>query len=126
MPDIVLFMPQTGIYRKVLRPWMPLPLLNVATHLVGKGYTFTIIDQRVDLDWKEMLIAAVRKRPVCVGISSMTGSQIMGGIEAAAVVREVNDTPIVWGGEHTSLFPTDNLGDPYVVVMISNEGGVTS
>src|SRR5262245_66474627 len=118
MPDIVLFMPQTGIYRKVLRPWMPLPLLNVATHLVGKGYTFTIIDQRVDLDWKEMLIEAVRKKPICVGISSMTGSQIMGGLEAAALVREVNDTPIVWGGVHPSLFPKETLADPLVDVVI--------
>ncbi len=125
MSDIVLFMPQTGVYRKVLRPWMPLPLLNVATHLVGKGYTFTIIDQRVDADWKEMLVEAVRKKPLCVGISSMTGSQIMGGLEAAAVVRESGNTPIVWGGVHPSLFPRETLADPLVDYVVVNEGEET-
>ena len=76
MPDIVLFMPQTGVYRKVLRPWMPLPLLNVATHLVGKGYTFTIIDQRVDLDWKERLIEAVSKKSCSAGLTIGPGGVV--------------------------------------------------
>lgn len=125
MSDIVLFMPQTGVYRKVLRPWMPLPLLNVATHLVGEGYKFTIIDQRVDVDWKQQLIDAVRKKPICVGISSMTGSQIMGGLEAAAVIRETNGTPIVWGGVHPSLFPRETLSDPLVDYVVVNEGEET-
>jgi radical SAM superfamily enzyme YgiQ (UPF0313 family) len=125
MADIVLFMPRTGIYHKVLRPWMPLPLLNISAKLVQEGYDITIIDQRTDSDWKRSVVDALAKKPICFGISSMTGSQIMGGIEAAKVVRECGDTPIVWGGVHPSLFPKATVEDPHCDIAVVQEGEET-
>ncbi len=125
MPDIVLFMPRTGIYHKVLRPWMPLPLLNISAKLVQEGYSIEIIDQRTDQNWEQSVRTALEKKPICFGISSMTGSQITGGIEAAKVVRDCGDIPIVWGGVHPSLFPVTTVEDEHVDIAVVQEGEET-
>jgi radical SAM superfamily enzyme YgiQ (UPF0313 family) len=86
------------------------------------GYRVEIIDQQVDASWEQTLERALAGRPLCVGISAMTGNQIRCGSAAAALVRSASTVPIVWGGVHASLLPEQTAADPLVDVVVFGEG----
>ena len=104
---------------------LPLGLLSIAAIPFQKGYTITIIDQRVDDHWQQSLEAALKKNPICVGITCMTGKQILHALEAAKIVREHSSAPLVWGGVHTTLIPEQSLESPYVDIVVLREGDIT-
>lgn len=125
MARIVLVYPVTGLDVKGVSVWLPLSLLSVASTLVG-SYDVTIVDQRVDPDWRGALRAALSADVLCVGISSMTGTQIRFGLEAARVVREAAPgLPIVWGGNHPTLLPEQTARHPLVDAVVMGEGEQT-
>jgi radical SAM superfamily enzyme YgiQ (UPF0313 family) len=124
MRSIVLVQPHEGAYNKFMKPWVPLSLLAVAAKLDLEGYPITVIDQRVDPDWKSTLARALESDPLCVGITSMTGSQILGALEASRIVKQQGRTPVVWGGVHSSLFPTQTLADDNIDAVIKGEGEI--
>ena len=72
MGHVILLYPHHG--RK--RPheiMLPLSLLYVAAPLVDAGYKVTVIDQRMESDWRETLRRALYEpRTSAVGISTMT------------------------------------------------------
>src|SRR3972149_3065162 len=109
MRNIILIQPREGIYNKVLRPWIPLSLLSAAVKLDQEGYNITIIDQRINYRWKDDLIQSLAQEPICVGITSMTGSQIFGALEASQLVKENSKIPVLWGGVHATIFPMQTL-----------------
>jgi len=124
--DVVLFYPKTGMdFGATIAP--PHSLLAIAAPLHNRGYSVKIIDQRVDLSWREDLIEALNSNPCCVGISSMTGSQIFFAIEAAGIIRTHTDgkIPIVWGGPHATLLPEQTLASQYVDIVCIGEGELT-
>jgi anaerobic magnesium-protoporphyrin IX monomethyl ester cyclase len=104
-----------------------LSLLYPATPLARKGYRVAIVDQRVDHQWPQTLRAILRRGEVlCVGISSMTCSQIVGGLAASHIVKETSpETPVIWGGVHASLIPEQTVLDPRVDAVIVGEGEAT-
>jgi radical SAM superfamily enzyme YgiQ (UPF0313 family) len=64
--------------------------------------------------------------PICVGISTMTGPQILQGIRFAKDVRRVlPHTPIIWGGIHPSLVPEQVILEEYVDIVVYGEGELT-
>jgi hypothetical protein len=73
--SIILVYPKSGIYDTMIKD-LPLSLLYVATVVHQHGYHVKIIDQRVESDWREKLIYELQKKPLCVGISVMTGAPI--------------------------------------------------
>ena len=103
---------------------LPYALLAVGTPLDRNGHDVTIVDQQIHPDWRARLEAALAgEPPVCLGVSSMTGWQIKGGIEAAGIVRARRpEVPIVWGGVHPSLTPEQSLEDDLVDVVVVGEG----
>ena len=103
---------------------LPLPVIALGTHLEKNGYETLIIDQRVENNWKELLESTLaNKNVICVGISSMTGSQITGGIEASKVVKSVSpEIPVVWGGVHPSLMPEQTAASEFVDIVVIGEG----
>ncbi len=104
MNDIVLVYPRTGMdFTSAVAP--PHALLCVAAPLVKAGYKVKIIDQRVDSQWREHLKDELKTHPVFVGVSAMTGTQIHFAIETAKIVRNIDYTPIVWGGAHCTFLP---------------------
>jgi len=125
MRDIVLVQPHEGAYNKIMKPWVPLSLLATSVKLEAEGYPITVIDQRVDPGWKHTLIRALERDPVCVGVTSMTGSQILGALEASKLVKEHSRVPVVWGGVHATLFPEQTLEHELVDVVIKGEGEET-
>ena len=105
----------------------PHSLLTIAAPLHKEGYKIRIIDQRVDRNWSCHLIDALKVKPICVGISSMTGSQIHYAIEVAKIVRRYTNgkVPIVWGGPHPSILPEQTLRSEYVDIVCIGEGDIS-
>lgn len=108
MSDIVLVYPRTGMdFASAVAP--PHNLLCIAAPLEKAGFRVRIIDQRVDVLWKQHLRDELLTKPVFVGISTMTGTQIGFAIETAKVVRNHDSVPIVWGGAHCTFMPEQIL-----------------
>ncbi len=103
---------------------LPFSLLYLGTILEQQGTDVTIIDQRLSPQWQEEFAEGLnREKPASLGISSMTGFQIKGGIEAAGILRaRFPDVPIIWGGVHPSLIPQQTLEDERVDVVVKGEG----
>jgi radical SAM superfamily enzyme YgiQ (UPF0313 family) len=104
----------------------PLSLIYIGT-LLTEDYEIAIIDQRVDRDWRGTLRNQLNSdRVVCAGISSMTGPQIAGGIEAASLIRRLSPSmPIIWGGVHPSLLPEETIHNEFVDIIVVGDGEVT-
>jgi anaerobic magnesium-protoporphyrin IX monomethyl ester cyclase len=104
---------------------LPLELLCVGTPLSQAGYQVRIIDQRVSPDWRDTLLGELAKKPVCVGVTSMTGPQLRYALEASRLVKEHSDAPVVWGGIHASLLPEQTLAEPEIDFIVQGEGEET-
>jgi anaerobic magnesium-protoporphyrin IX monomethyl ester cyclase len=119
---VILFFPkvQSGKHHHE----MPLSILALFPELKKRGYSVILIDERLD---RHALSTLERSLPdaICVGISSITGYQIQGGIAAAKFVRERRDVPIVWGGWHVSLLPEESVRSPYVDIVVRGQGEIT-
>lgn len=124
--DVILIYPKTGMdFGSTVAP--PHSLLAIAAPLHKEGYKIKIIDQRVDRDWNSHLTEELRAKPICIGISSMTGTQIHFAIEAAKVVRRCTNgkIPIAWGGPHPSILPEQTLQSEYADMVCIGEGDLT-
>jgi len=124
--DIILIYPKTG---SDIKPSIAPPhaLLAIATLPDKAGYDITIIDQRLHSNWKEVLAEELKSRPILVGITAITGTQIHYAIEAAKVVRNNshNDIPIVWGGTHSTVLPEQAASSEYADIVCVGEGDYT-
>jgi len=124
--DVILIYPKTGMdFGSTVAP--PHSLLAIAAPLDKEGYRIKIIDQRIDRKWQVHLIEALKAKPICVGISTMTGIHIKFAIEVARVIRSYTDgkIPIVWGGPHPSILPEQTLQNEYVDIVCIGEGEIS-
>jgi len=125
-PDVVLIYPKTGLdLGSTVAP--PFALLTIAAPLLQKGIRVQIIDQRVEKNWVQQLRTALRHKPVCCGISTMTGTQIHFSIEIAKIIRAETGgaIPLVWGGCHPTILPEQTLQSEYVDIVVVGEGDET-
>ena len=124
--NIVLFHPSVRVGKELQRRMgMPLGLLAVATPLYLAGYRVKIIDQGVERKWKDLLLAELQKKPICVGVSTKTGPQIKYAIDASKIVKEYGNVPVVWGGVHPSLAPEQTLENENIDIIVQGEGEET-
>jgi len=100
----------------------PLSLLAIAAPLLAKGYSIKIIDQQADPDWQRMLKSYLQEKPLCVGITSMTGYQIISALEASKIIKEHSNTPVIWGGVHPTLLPRQTIENNYIDIVVEGEG----
>ena len=108
MTDIILVQPCAGYYERLgHRP--PSAILAVSAIPHHRGYKVKIIDQRVDKNWEKTLINHLKKEPICVGTTCMTGSQVLHALKISSVVKNNSNVPIVWGGIHPTLIPERRL-----------------
>jgi anaerobic magnesium-protoporphyrin IX monomethyl ester cyclase len=124
MKKIILIYPDTKNAEENMI--LPLSLVYIATPLKDR-YEIRIIDQRVDRQWKKTLSDELRRGTIlCAGISSMTGPQISGGIEAARIIREhAPEITVVWGGVHPSLLPEQTIQSEFVDIIVVGDGEET-
>ena len=120
---IILFSPQPVVTgRRVL----PISLLSISSLLAQENGKYVIqIFHSYDSD--EYLEAIKNLDDViCVGISSMTGYQIIDGLRFAKMVRERNkNMPIIWGGIHPTIMPIKTVKNYYVDIIVKGQGEIT-
>jgi radical SAM superfamily enzyme YgiQ (UPF0313 family) len=124
---VVLVYPNTGMDVFGINVGLPLACLYLGTVLKKAGYTVEIVDERIAPDFEGAVAqAAGDEATILVGISSMTGMQIRGGLRAARTVRDLRpELPIVWGGVHPTLCPDSTLKDPLCDYVVKGEGEIT-
>jgi anaerobic magnesium-protoporphyrin IX monomethyl ester cyclase len=125
--DVLLFnpAPRKG-YQAHRRVELPLSVLYPATPLDREGYDVRIIDQFADPEWESAFETALEHEPICMGVTSMTGPQILRAVEASRAMKEKHpDVPVVWGGIHASLLPEQTLANPWIDVVVVGEGEAT-
>ncbi len=124
MAEFVFLYPKTGLdVGGAVAP--PFSSLYASVLLHKNGHRVKIIDQRKEPHWKRLLGAQIKRGPVFVGISSMTGPQVKFAIEMASYVRKVSSVHIVWGGPHPTTLPEQTLQGGYCDVVVVNEGEQT-
>src|ERR1700740_3346520 len=100
----------------------PLGLLAVATPLLRAGYSIRLIDSTITPNYKKRVLEEV-KDALCLGISLVTGPMIRETVEVAKAIKKWNpDFPIILGGWHPSLLPTQTLEAPYVDIVVRAQG----
>ena len=125
--DIILFNPSPRSGKQVQRRVeLPLSLLCPATPLDRQGYRIKIIDEFADPNWRRELLEGLAQKPICFGVTCMTGPQILHALQACKLVKNrYPDVPIIWGGIHASLLPEQTLKNSYVDIIVMGEGEET-
>jgi len=103
---------------------IPISLLYLGSYLIEKRYEVKILDalyfskeefrKRLDfnlLGWQ----------PDLVGLTVMS-TQIPHAIDISLTVKEKTKIPIVWGGVHPTLFPTQTYTSHYVDYVVEGDG----
>lgn len=120
------------LYPEIIKGWqarprvgIPLSLLSLVAPARNAGYDVRLIDQRTEPQWEAQLLDELKKGPLCVGISSMTGPQLRYALAASRLVKAHSPAPVVWGGPHPSLMPDQTLRHELVDVVVEGEGEET-
>ncbi len=101
---------------------LPMGLLMTAINIC-RDYRVVIIDQIVEKNWQAQLEKLLKENPVCVGISAMTGPQILEGLKASRIVKR-HGCPVVWGGVHPTIQPENTLAHNLVDYVVAGEGEI--
>lgn len=105
----------------------PLGVLSVGTLLDKKGCQVDIVDCAYDKNYFSRLESLVKKEKfLFAGLSVMT-SQISRAIEISRLIKSMHpDMPVVWGGVHPTLFPSQVCGEGSVDIAVIGEGEFTA
>lgn len=137
--DVLLFNPQKVcnlqekkyllIHKKFKIPktrlHLPQGLLYISTLLDREGYKIKIINQDLNSDYKGILKKYIKKKPLCLGVTSNSGPQLkttMAMLEYAKFIDP--NLPVVIGGSHASLFPKWCLQKDTIDFVIPQEGEI--
>lgn len=102
----------------------PLSILYVGAHAEQAGVDVSYVDLRVQ-SMRE-LQQELDKQPMLVGVSSMTGFQLVGATEVLEAAKaRCPQTPRLLGGVHASLLPEQTLAEPLVDFVVIGEGEIT-
>lgn len=105
----------------------PHALLSVAAPIVKAGYSVKLLDQRAHIITEHSLKEYLSDETICVGISTMTGTQVRNALHLAQMVRDLTGgkVPIVWGGCHPSVAPEQTAEHENVDIVVMGEGDET-
>lgn len=120
---LLLIYPRLGIYDRVVQD-MPLSLIYAARIAQRKGFSVTIIDQRLTPDWQGLIQDELKKAPLLAGISVMTGRPIASALEISKFIKDNSSVPVVWGGIHPTILPEQTLANKYIDIVVRGEGEI--
>lgn len=100
---------------------VPYSLLYLERALRGLDLEVILLDEQLQPDYLQIL-ADKRDRLLLVGVSTLTGEQISGGIAFSKKVRECSDASIVWGGWHPTLLPEQTLQESFIDFVVVGQG----
>lgn len=114
---IILYNPKTVFFD------MPLALLAIGSAIDHKKYEVIIIDARIE----ENVIGVIKqhiKDAICFGVTVITGAPIKDALNISKIVKELSpDVAVIWGGWHTSLFPTQPINDnSFIDITVQGQG----
>ena len=103
---VILFYPHFGTNTQD-NHWFPFPYLYIGPFLEKAGYTVKIVDARVEKNWQEILTKEL-KDAFALGVTSMSGQDLIPSMEACAIARSMNHkVHVIWGGSHASELPDE-------------------
>ena len=105
---------------------MPLALIALASALDQQKYEVVIIDGRLEENPLEKVKAECADA-LCLGVTVLTGKPTLDALEITRAVKsDQAELPVVWGGWHTSLFPTETLEqEPSINITVQGQGELT-
>src|SRR5919197_6644269 len=104
---------------------MPLALLAVGSALDCERYDVRIVDGRLERDPVRRVLQETADA-VCLGATVLTGAPIRDALLVSRAAKAVRpDLPVIWGGWHPSLFPTETLAEPSVDITVQGQGELT-
>lgn len=105
---------------------LPLALVGIGSALDPERFEVVIIDGRIHPAPEKALLEATRDA-LCFGVTTLTGAPLKDAIAMTrSVKRQRPELTVVWGGWHTSLFPTETLDDEATVdITVQAQGEVT-
>ena len=105
---------------------MPLALLSIASGLDESKYEVILIDGRIDPNPLTSLSKHLEDA-LCLGVTCLTGNPVKDALSVSKKIKELRpELPVIWGGWHTSLFPTQVLKDEQCVdVTVQGQGEKT-
>jgi len=108
-----------------IRTFPPFGIFYIASVLKSKGYEVKILDL-ANFDSEDEFIDEIKSGPLCVGISSMSGSQLRYAMDCARTVKKINSRiPVILGGVHVSIFPQQSLESDLFDIGVIGEGEIT-
>ena len=119
---VLLIQPKHGVWDGVFIRF-PESVLSIAGLPHQEGYDVTILDIRVEPNWKKKLKEYLRERPLCVGITSLTGPSLSYVKESINIIKNIDkEIPIVFGGVHATLLPEQSIKLNGIDVVVKGEG----
>ena len=104
--------------------WTPLAILSLGAYLEQHGVEVEYFDERIHK--KERFKDIVKRRPLLIGLSTMTCYQIKNTLRLASLARRINpEIPLVWGGTHPSMCAEQTLESELVDFVVKGEGEQT-
>jgi radical SAM superfamily enzyme YgiQ (UPF0313 family) len=104
--------------------WTPLAILSLGAYLEQKGIDVEYFDERIHKTdhFKDL----VKRKPLLVGLSTMTCFQIKNTLRLARIARDIDPAiPLVWGGTHPSMMAEQSLESDLVDFVVKGEGEQT-
>lgn len=99
----------------------PLSIFCLGSYIEEKGGEVEYFDERIQ-DW-DTLFQLLHKKPLLVGISTMTSYQIRRAIAIASLIRRYYpNIPLVWGGVHPTMCSQQTIRSEVVDFVIKGEG----
>ena len=117
---VILYNPEAVFYD------MPLALLAIGSAIDAEKYEVIIIDARVEENAIDLIKQNIDDA-ICFGVTVITGAPIKDALNISKKVKELSpDLTVIWGGWHTSLFPTQPIQDNYFIdITVQGQGEET-
>lgn len=124
IPFCVLIYPKTAEI-EFSHPDVPYSILFIGSYLKANGIQVKLFDQRITSN--RDILHYIESNPVThVGLSTMTGPQIIFAMELSRKVRQLrSDITIVWGGIHVTVAPGSVLKQDFIDYIVYGEGEET-
>jgi len=123
---VLLIQPRHGVWDGIFIRF-PESVLSIAALPHAKGYDVTILDLRVLASWEDVLKKYLEDaRPICVGITSLTGPSLRDLLICIKIIKQVDSTiPVIFGGVHATLLPEQSLAVNGIDIVVKGEGDYT-
>ncbi|HDZ62116.1 MAG TPA: B12-binding domain-containing radical SAM protein, partial [Nitrospirae bacterium] len=107
------------------QPDVPYSILFLGSHLHANGIQVKLFDQRISSN--KDILQFIKSNPVThVGLSTMTGPQIIFAMDLSVKIKELKpDITVIWGGIHVTVAPDSVLGHDFIDYIVYGEGEET-